>query len=169
MKVVPLLLLISSSALAQETMELVNIYGPLLTQCYEEAEGREAKTQCIGALTSQCMAVEEGGETTVGMSMCNNAETEFWDEMWNAEYRLTMAWAKAHDVEEAKYFPEYANLAKSLRDAQRAWITFRDAECGLAYAVWGSGSMRHIAGSGCILDMTAERAIELRAKREMFE
>ena len=164
--VLPLLFL---PGLAVAEDDLKTIYGPLLAQCYQEAVGAEAKTQCVGALALECMAQEDAGETTLGMSMCNSAEADFWDDLLNREYQLTMAWAKAHDVEEAKFFPEYANLAKSLREAQRAWISFRDAECGLAYSMWGSGSMRHIAGSGCILDMTADRAIELRTKREFFE
>ena len=49
-------------------------------------------------------------------------------------------------------FPEFANRAKALRDAQRAWIRFRDAECGLAYAVWArvrcGCSPGPIAGNG---------------------
>jgi len=149
--------------------ELVTIYGPVLAQCYATAVGFEEKTACIGALALECMEKEDGGQTTIGMSMCNRAEAEFWDGLLNKEYQLTMAWAKANDIEEAKFDPQFANLANALRDAQRAWITFRDAECGLAYAVWGSGSMRQIAGSSCFADMVAERTIELRDIREMFE
>jgi uncharacterized protein YecT (DUF1311 family) len=149
--------------------ELVTIYGPVLAQCYAAAVGFEAKTACIGALALECMEKEDGGQTTVGMSMCNRAEAEFWDGLLNKEYQLTMAWAKANDIEETKFDSQFANLANALRDAQRAWITFRDAECGLAYAVWGSGSMCQIAGSSCFADMVAERTIELRDIREMFE
>ena len=115
------------------------------------------------------MAGEDGGETTLGMSMCMADEVELWDGILNAEYRETMDFAKAMDAGEVEYFPEYAKRAEALRDAQRAWIAFRDAECALAYAEWGSGSMRHIAGSECVMRMTAERALELRAMRERFQ
>ena len=80
-----------------------------------------------------------------------------------------MAWAKAGDADDMANFPEFANRADSLRAAQRAWIAFRDAECGLEYALWGSGSMRNIAGTDCLMHMAAERTIELRAKREFMQ
>ena len=54
-------------------------------------------------------------------------------------------------------------------EAQRAWIAFRDTACALDYAEWGSGSMRNIAWADCRMQMTAERTIELRAMREMFQ
>jgi uncharacterized protein YecT (DUF1311 family) len=69
---------------------------------------------------------------------------------------------KAMDADDAELFPEFANRADSLRDAQRAWIPLRDAQCALEYAMWGSGSMRQIAGAACLLDLTAKRVIYLR-------
>ena len=73
------------------------------------------------------------------------------------------------DEEEAAYFPEFAVRAEKLLEAQRAWIVYRDAECALDYAEWGAGSMRNIAHADCRLQMTAERTIELRRMREMFQ
>ena len=102
------------------------------------------------------------------MSRCLNSEAEFWDRLLNDEYRRTMRWAEIMDEDDAEYFSEYANRAIALRAAQRAWITFRDAECEFDYASWGAGSMRRIAGSDCIMRLTAKRTIELRAKRDLF-
>lgn len=161
------LALLPAAAFAGEDM--IARYGGLLEQCYGEADGAAARKLCIGVLSGACIREEDGGESTLGMSQCNYSEARFWDGLLNDEYRQTMAWAKSMDADEAVYFPEYANLAKSLRAAQRAWIAFRDAECELEYAVWGSGSMRNIAGSGCIMRLTAERTIALRGKREFFE
>ena len=143
-------------------------YDALLDGCYygaEEARGREA---CIGVVAQTCQDDEEGGYTTLGMSMCNHAEQMAWDRILNAEYRETMGWAKAMDAEDQEVFPEFANREGTLRDAQRARIPFRDAECAFAYAQWGAGSMRHIAGTSCLSDMTAKRAMELRDFREMM-
>ena len=148
---------------------LVDIYSAHLAQCYAQTDGPAAQTKCIGALSTACIAEEEGGGTTLGISMCNNAEVEYWDILLNEEYRLTMDWAKSFDQEGKAYIPEFTNRAKSLRAAQRAWIIFRDAECELDYAVWGASSMRHIAGTDCIKNLTARRTIELRQKREFFE
>lgn len=41
---------------------------------------------------------------------------------------------------------------------QRAWITFRDAECDAEYAIEAPGSNAEVMRTGCILDMTLERA-----------
>ena len=161
------LLLLPTALWAED--DLVNRYGPLLTQCYAAAGTTEAKAECIGILSQNCMGREEGGETTLGMTQCLSSETEVWDVFLNDEYRQTMAWAKAMDTDEAEVFPEFANRAKSLRDAQRAWLVFRDAECGLDYAIFGSGSMRQIVGASCFMRMTAERTIDLREKRSFPE
>jgi len=160
-------LLLPNLLLANE--DLLARYSPLLDQCYGEADGTEQRTQCISTMSQTCIEQEDGGGSTLGISMCQNAEAEAWDVLLNDEYRQTMQWAKMADAEEAVYFPEFANLAKSLLAAQRAWITYRDAECELDYAIWGSGSMRHIAGTACIMQLTAERTIELRAKREFIQ
>ena len=50
--------------------------------------------------------------------------------------------------------------AKSLVEAQRAWIKFRDANCGF-YNDPDGGSAAHIAGNECMLNATVERANEL--------
>lgn len=144
-------------------------FGPILTGCYEAAGDTDAKAACLGGMSSHCMDSQDGGHTTLGMTFCLGAEADVWDGFLNAEYRETRAWAEAADADEAVYFPEYAVRAEKLLDAQRAWIAFRDAECALDYAEWGAGSMRNIAYADCRLKMTAERTIELRRMREMFE
>lgn len=146
-----------SQAIEAETVK----YGPILETCYASApDGGLA--DCIGQMAEACMSGEDGGETTLGMTMCTMAEAQAWDAYLNREYQDTLAGLQAMDRDEAAYFPEFAKRVDTLRTAQRAWIAFRDAECGLAYAMWGSGSMRNIAASACQLDMTAARTIELR-------
>lgn len=154
---------------AQATEHEVAEFGPVLTRCYEAAVDSEAKAACMGEMATECMDRQDGGHTTLGMTYCLNAEAVVWDGFLNAEYEATRDWAKAADVDEAEFFPEFAERADKLLQAQRAWIAFRDAECALDYAEWGSGSMRNIAHADCMLQMTAERTINLRRKREMFE
>lgn len=157
-------LLLASPAAATE--HEVRTYGHVLEDCYMSAADAEARTNCIGKMAETCMDSEEGGYSTLGMASCNTGEMHVWDFFLNTEFMNTMDWAKAADASEGESFPQFANRAESLRDAQRAWIAFRDAECGLAYAQWGAGSMRHISGTGCLLQMTAERTIELIDYRE---
>ncbi|MFV2001818.1 MAG: lysozyme inhibitor LprI family protein, partial [Paracoccaceae bacterium] len=116
--------LLPAAALAGEDM--IARYGGLLEQCYGEADDRAARELCIGLLSGTCIREEDAGNSTLGIAQCNYSEGRFWDGLLNDEYRQSMVWAKSMDADEAVYFPEYANLANSLRAAQRAWITFRD-------------------------------------------
>ena len=140
-------------------------YGPVLTACYARADTVEAKKACSGLAFDACTNTEDGGHTTLGMSLCAAGEAQVWDRLLNAEYAATKAAYAEMDADEKVHFPEFANRVLALRDAQRAWIAFLDAECALAYAQWGSGSMRHIAGTTCLSDMTAQRTIALYEMR----
>ena len=48
---------------------------------------------------------------------------------------------------------------KELRDAERAWIKYRDANC--AYYAAGEGTIARINAAACLRDMTRKRAEEL--------
>ena len=154
---------------AAATDHEVAAFGPDLEACLTEAPDVAGLEACIGRMSTTCMDSQDGGHTTLGMTSCLNAEATVWDMFLNAEYKAMRTHAKAMDADEAAHFPEFAKRAEALLAAQRAWIAFRDAECDLAYAEWGSGSMRNIAWADCQMRMTAERAIELRAMREKFE
>ena len=104
----------------------------------------------------------EGGQSTFGMQNCLIQEMQVWDELLNEAYGDARATAKSLDAADLEIFPEYAVRDTQVRDAQRAWITFRDANCAMDYGLWGSGSMRVIWGAECLLRMTAERTFELR-------
>lgn len=160
---------LSAPNAAFATEHEVGAFGPVLTACYADAADTDAKAACLGEMSSACMDEQEGGHSTLGMTSCLNAEAAVWDGFLNEEYGATRDWAKAADADEAEAFPMFAARAEKLRDAQRAWIAFRDAECALDYAEWGSGSMRNIAYADCVMTMTAERTIDLRRMREMFE
>lgn len=137
-------------------------YMDVTATCFDGAEDSAEATVCIGQGSSACMETEVDGFSTIGMMFCSLAEAEAWDRLLNRVYAEKMDRLKAMDEVTAEHWPELANAADSLRAAQRAWIPLRDADCSLEYAMWTSGSMRNIAGSGCRLQMTAERTIYLR-------
>jgi uncharacterized protein YecT (DUF1311 family) len=61
--------------------------------------------------------------------------------------------------------PEHA---QALRDMQRAWIGFRDATCAFERAYWGGGTGGGGTGGGlaqvsCLMQMTGEQALYLKA------
>lgn len=139
-----------------------------LRACYDGSDTSAGKMECTFVVSSACQESEDGGYSTLGISSCNADEAAAWDVLLNEEYRATMTEFETYDAEDAKYSSGLASRVDTLRDAQRAWIVFRDAECLNEYALWGSGSMRNIIGSACILNETAERTIELWAKREAY-
>lgn len=88
--------------------------------------------------------VEKSGGVTFDMVECSNAELSRQDSRLNRAYKSAMSVL----TEERKV---------RLREAQRLWIKFRDADCGIYYNLSG-GTMDMINGSGCELSMTQERA-----------
>ncbi len=109
------------------------------------------------------MAREDDGDTTTGMVSCMSAETEIWDNLLNAEYKVT------RDLFASMDSNDDGRRVDALLKAQRAWITFRDAECALQYSAWGNGSIRSIAGADCLMGVTAERTSRLVELREPLE
>lgn len=126
-----------------------------VVQCLDAGGGEG----CIGQMTDACIASRPDGETTVGMTQCIQQETAAWDAELNAAYQRTRASFRDADAS-GDVGP--TSRSDALLAAQRAWITYRDAECALQYARWDMGSMRNIAGANCLMGLTAERTIELR-------
>ncbi|WP_336963401.1 lysozyme inhibitor LprI family protein [Sphingobium aquiterrae] len=84
--------------------------------------------------------------STVAMSECLYGQSQIWDQWLNVEYRAALARA---EVEPRK-----------LREAQRAWLKYRDANCGVYRTV--KGSIAIILADRCWRDMTRDRTLELR-------
>lgn len=93
---------------------------------------------------SQCM---QTAETTLDMNNCNGAEIDRQDGRLNGAYKKAMA-----ALEPAQQ--------TQLRDAQRLWIKYRDANCKLYYSLTG-GTIDQLNGAGCVLELTKARADEL--------
>jgi len=129
-----------------------------LSDCLETRAG----TGCIGTIAEPC--ADDAGRSTVQMVQCMQRETEAWDVILNEQWPALMADAKERDKLNEPEANGLPSSAKSLREAQRAWIAFRDAECLYAYSEWGVGSFRNIAAAGCQRDMTAKRVIEFHAR-----
>lgn len=151
-----LLMVIPNFALAEPDPAVVAVLDLCMTGPRDQVDANA----CIGIITAQCIE-EPGGYTTAGMSQCTFSEAEGWDVLLNREYQTARAFAQNLDADDKVDFPTYAVRADKLLAAQRAWITFRDANCASDYAIWGAGTMRQIMGASCHLQMTAERAIAL--------
>ncbi len=154
---------IASPLMAQDIDPARMLSG--LRACYDAADTIEGKNACLWQMSNRCMDETQGGYSTLGQAQCMAAESDAWDALLNEEYRFAMDSARSLDETDADT-PEFAVRADTLREAQRAWIPYRDANCTAAYAKWGMGSMRQIEGVSCLMRMTAQRTVELWALYE---
>lgn len=138
-----------------------------VSTCFDRSETQKAAEICVGISAEACMKSEPGGYSNMGMVSCVNAETAAWDLLLNREYKAAQGAARRADGYEAD--ARWAVRAQRLKEAQRAWITYRDAKCASEGAVWGIGTMRSTSVASCLMEMTARRTIELRTFRQMLE
>lgn len=128
------------------------------TEMCLRGEGPEADRgpDCRGIIYEGCPG---NAGSTQDMVECSDAGLRFWDARLNASYRELMDIYRAEDAED----PESPyQLAPLLREAQRAWIAYRDANCGAfeRYRFRG-GTLGRLTSITCMSDMTADRAHEL--------
>ncbi len=96
-------------------------------------------------------------------------------EFEEADRLLNLAWSKAraHTLEQDAQFAQYQpdgdgrpGHFASLLEAQRAWLTYRDAHCRLdGYSARG-GTLEPLLASTCKTALTKARTVELEAIAE---
>lgn len=96
---------------------------------------------------SYAECLEKAGGVTVAMQDCIKEELQRQDNRLGSAYKALM------DSVSEKRRPQ-------LRDAQRKWIAFRDANCKF-YDDPQGGSAARIAANECVVTLTADRAHEL--------
>lgn len=138
------LTLLAAPAAAQD----VDLDPATVQSCMDGAERGRVSPACIGEAAEACQTAHAQPDSTLAISQCRVAEAEVWDGLLNEEYGT---------LREAR-----ADQADLLQEAQRKWIALRDADCDLAAAIYGEGSMRAIAVADCRLRHSAIRALQLR-------
>jgi uncharacterized protein YecT (DUF1311 family) len=99
------------------------------------------------------------------MNYCAGIDFERADAELNAEYRAAIAHARQADrTDAAARLPsdDRPGDEATLRDAQRAWVGFRDAHCRLQGYEARGGSMESMLYDGCRAALTRARTAELR-------
>ena len=94
---------------------------------------------------SSCMDRANG--VTINMLDCIDAETKRQDMRLNKAYKNVVSELSSE-------------RKKQLQTAQRAWISYRDANCQF-YADPEGGSLARVSASDCLMSMTASRSKEL--------
>ena len=128
---------------------------PATRACFKDHRNTDGLPDCVGRAATACQTAHPQPETTIAISECLMAEATVWDRILNNQYKQTRT-----------HFDYQPELGDHLRDAQRGWIAMRDADCALAYAQYGGGSMRGIAAANCRLRHTALRAFQLYKMRQ---
>jgi uncharacterized protein YecT (DUF1311 family) len=123
---------------------------------------------CIGHAADACMQENPQGETTMGMGFCLSQEWEWWDARLNAAYGALMERHARSDAELKAEGVETALVAEALREAQRAWIAFRDASCDYERAQRGGGTGGGPATAACLMRHTGVRTLELEGRIAML-
>jgi uncharacterized protein YecT (DUF1311 family) len=85
--------------------------------------------------------------STYGMSQCLQKQAVVWDRRLNDEYAGALK----------RVSPQ---ARPALRRAQRLWVKYRDANCEMYSR--HEGTVAQLWSAGCPLEMSKERALELR-------
>jgi uncharacterized protein YecT (DUF1311 family) len=100
----------------------------------------------------QCLA---GASSNAAMHLCIDAERAHWDARLNAAYQAILAAAEFD-----------ARGKAELREAQRAWVAFRDNGCDAEGDLFAAGgTAAPLIASDCALAQTARRAVDLERIR----
>jgi len=108
-----------------------------------------ALAQDIGLTKQFSKCMESSNGVTINMLECIDAETKRQDLRINKAYKTVMD----------QLTPE---RKKQLQQAQRAWITYRDANCQFYFDPDG-GSLARVSANDCFMSATATRSKELEA------
>ena len=98
--------------------------------------------------------------TQVELTACAGRELDAADARLNATYREALALAREADAEGSR--GSAAPIVSLLRDAQRAWIPFRDRACDFEATSWGGGTGQSMAYLQCKTRLTLARTQDLR-------
>ncbi|MEX0309232.1 MAG: lysozyme inhibitor LprI family protein [Tateyamaria sp.] len=99
-------------------------------------------------------------QTTAEMLQCAGARYDAADAGLNDAYKL--ARDAAREADDLNNEDADSGAVHHLREAQRAWIQLRDADCVLAGFPFRGGTMETVLVTHCLADMTEKRTRDLR-------
>jgi uncharacterized protein YecT (DUF1311 family) len=99
-------------------------------------------------------------QSNLEMRMCADQELKQADVELNEIYTRAIAAAR----EQTRAGREYGSpdLEALLREGERRWIAFREADCRYQYELYHGGTIAPLVELQCRLDLTKARAKELR-------
>lgn len=114
------------------------------------------------AAMAQQVDCEASDLTQTEMNFCAEQAFIAADEELNFAYRLALTEVKAIDEQNAMAGIETPlPLEEALRQAQRAWIEFRDDACAAEALLVQGGTMQPMVGTLCLARLSRERTEDL--------
>ena len=105
----------------------------------------------------------DNAETQSDMTSCAQARYDDADKALNAQYKKTRAAMVALDDD---LDGDMKGAEQALLKAQRAWISYRDAQCENYGFQARGGTMEPMLVAGCLADLTDLRTKELKELTE---
>ena len=103
-------------------------------------------------------------QAQIEMNICARIDFEHADAELNRVYREAIAGARQSDREIDRSTDRLPTFEQVLREAQRAWVTFRDAQCtDEGFGEARGGSMEPMVEWACRARLTRERIAQLSA------
>ncbi|MBC2861407.1 DUF1311 domain-containing protein [Stappia sp. 28M-7] len=97
------------------------------------------------------------------LTYCAEKEWQAADARLNTAYSAAMKSMREMD---ANLTADLKGAAEALKEAQRAWIPYRDKACAAAGFLARGGSMEPMLIYSCLADMTKQRTTELEQLAE---
>ncbi len=155
------MILACSRAGIADAQPSVNDDRAALAQCLSNAKKTKAGADtCIGVVQGPCLDAP-GGQSTYGMKDCANREAIVWDEELNKAYKAVLSAFGDTDADDDG--GKKIKRADLIRDAQRAWVAFRDKKCEVASLQMAGGTGAGVLYDDCYLYETAHQAIWLNS------
>jgi uncharacterized protein YecT (DUF1311 family) len=135
------------------SLPFVAVVAMLFAGVPAQAEEDEPKIDC------------ENASSTVEMNYCGEQAYTKVDAELNRVYQEIVKGIDSHDDVEADRLKTWKDTLKA---AQKAWIAFKEKDCGeLIYLEWYGGTGAASASHGCLIQKTETRIKELKERYEV--
>ena len=116
---------------------------------------RADSKMALGAIEAKLNKCISADDSNLGMRQCTDMAYQAADKVLNQTYQtLTKDWVGGTDADAQE-------RKKRLVNAQRAWLTFRDAECALQGTAMLGGSGEALVILNCLYNQTLQRVKQL--------
>jgi uncharacterized protein YecT (DUF1311 family) len=118
----------------------------------------------LGSLPALADTIDcNNANSTVEMNFCADKDYQAADKALNAAYAAALTQIQSRGDMEKPY--DTKSFEEAMRNAQRTWVAYRDADCrDLVAQEWSGGTGATAAILGCMTEKTIQRTKELKER-----